>query len=413
MISPKQQKILLFPYTDYDSIICDGAVRSGKTSIMMVAFVDWAMRNFSGCRFGICGKTVGSAKQNIVIPYMSMSYARKRYTIRWKGNENIMEVRRGNRINIFELFGGKDASSYMLIQGRTLAGVLLDEVVLMHKSFVQQAIARCSVDGSKKWFSCNPSSPSHWFYTEWIMQNEAKNALYLHFVMSDNPSLSEKKLKEYEREFNGVFYDRYVLGKWVVAEGLIYPMHTEALCEVMQAPAEKYVLSIDYGTQNAFSCGMWGLYDNVWIRVDEYYYSGRDAKYQKTDEEYADDLDQFTSDIPLRQGTKIPVIIDPSAASFIAVLRKRGRYKVRQADNAVLDGIRATATAMHAGYIKICRNCKALIKELQGYVWDEKKAEDTPLKVNDHACDEMRYFVKTMGIRGRKKAHTEYLHLWN
>lgn len=190
MISDKQKKILAFPYSKYDALICDGAVRSGKTSIMMWAFVDWAMREFDGQRFGICGKTVDSATKNIVVPFISMTLAKERYVMRWRRADKVLEVRRGGATNYFEVFGGKDESSYALIQGRTLAGVLLDEVALMPRSFAEQALTRCSVDGAKMWFSCNPESPQHWFYTEWIKRAEERNALHLHFEMSDNPGLS-------------------------------------------------------------------------------------------------------------------------------------------------------------------------------------------------------------------------------
>ena len=224
MISDKQKKILAFPYSKYDAIICDGAVRSGKTSIMMWAFVDWAMREFSGQRFGICGKTVDSASKNIVIPFVSMTLAKERYTLRWKRADKILEVRRGAVTNYFEVFGGKDESSFALIQGRTLAGVLLDEVALMPESFFNQALARCSVDGARLWFSCNPDNPHHWFYTNWIKKHKERNALYLHYQKTDNPSLSEKTLERYRTQYTGVFYDRYIRGLWVAAEGLIYPM---------------------------------------------------------------------------------------------------------------------------------------------------------------------------------------------
>ena len=222
MISPKQKKILAFPYSNYDALICDGAVRSGKTSIMAVAFIDWAMREFSGQRFGICGKTVDSATKNIIVSYISMSYAKQRYTLHWRRSDKLLEVRRGAVTNWFEVFGGKDESSFMLIQGRTLAGVLLDEVALMPESFVNQALARCSVDGAKLWFSCNPSNPQHWFYTGWIKRRRERNALYLHFVMTDNPALSEKTLAMYQSMYSGVFYQRYILGLWMAAEGAIY-----------------------------------------------------------------------------------------------------------------------------------------------------------------------------------------------
>ena len=222
MISPKQQKILAFPYSKYDALICDGAVRSGKTSIMMWAFVRWAMENFSGQRFGVCGRTVDSCTKNIIVPFTAMSLAKERYIIRWRRGDKVMEVRRGAVTNYFEVFGGKDEASYTLIQGRTLAGVLLDEVVLMPRSFVEQALARCSVDGARLWFSCNPGSPHHWFYQEWIKRSRERNALYLHFEMTDNPGLSKRTLERYENMYAGIFYDRYVRGLWVAAEGIVY-----------------------------------------------------------------------------------------------------------------------------------------------------------------------------------------------
>ena len=237
MISDKQKKILAFSYSQYDALICDGAVRSGKTSIMVVAFIDWAMREFSSQRFGICGKTVGSATENIIIPYISMTRTKKKYTAKWRRSQKILEVRSGRKVNYFEVFGGRDESSYALIQGRTLAGVLLDEVVLMPESFVNQALARCSVEGSRTWFSCNPGPPSHWFKENWIDKREEHNALRLHFALDDNPSLSEKKKEQYRRDFTGVFYDRYVLGLWVAAEGLVYPMFSEKR-HVLEEPVE-------------------------------------------------------------------------------------------------------------------------------------------------------------------------------
>ena len=222
MISNKQKKILAFPYSRYDALICDGAVRSGKTSIMMWAFVRWAMENFSGQRFGVCGRTVDSCTKNIIVPFTAMSLAKERYIIRWRRGDKVMEVRRGAVTNYFEVFGGKDEASYTLIQGRTLAGVLLDEVVLMPRSFVEQALARCSVDGAKLWFSCNPGSPHHWFYQEWIKRHRERNTLYLHFEMTDNPGLSARTLERYANMYAGIFYDRYVRGLWVAAEGVVY-----------------------------------------------------------------------------------------------------------------------------------------------------------------------------------------------
>ena len=399
MISVKQKKILAFPYSSYDAIICDGAVRSGKTSIMMWAFVGWAMRAFSGQRFGICGKTVDSASKNIVVPFISMSLAKERYVLRWRRSDKILEVRRGAAINFFEVFGGKDESSAALIQGRTLAGVLLDEVALMPRSFVEQALARCSVDGAKMWFSCNPGSPQHWFYLEWIKRHKEHNALYLHFTMRDNPGLSNKIIERYESMFSGVFYDRYIRGLWVLAEGGIYDMfrkerHVEA---ASPGACSLYYISMDYGTQNPTAMQLWGKHGGVWYALREYYFSGRERNKQLTDEEYYTALENLAGPLPIRG-----VIVDPSAASMIACIRNHGRFLVFPADNAVLDGIRVTANALQSGKIKICESCENTVREFEAYVWDEKAAgrgEDKPLKINDHAMDAMRYFC--MEVFGR------------
>lgn len=391
MISEKQQKIMAFPYSKYDALICDGAVRSGKTSIMMWSFVRWAMESFNGQRFGVCGRTVDSCTKNIIVPFTAMGLAKEKYMIRWRRGDKVMEVRRGAVTNYFEVFGGKDEASYTLIQGRTLAGVLLDEVVLMPRSFVEQALTRCSVDGAKLWFSCNPGSPQHWFYTEWIQRHEARNTLYLHFEMTDNPGLSQKTLECYQAMFSGVFYDRYIRGLWVLAEGLIYPMFGEG-CLVDNPPqGGQYYISCDYGTLNPFSAGLWCWDGKTATRVAEYYYSGRQEQRHKTDEDYYTALEQLAGDKPVQA-----VIVDPSAASFIEVIRRHKRFPVRKAKNDVLAGINTTARFLQDGTIKIHRSCSACIREFGLYRWDEKTETDRPVKENDHAMDDIRYFAYTV-----------------
>ena len=390
-ISEKQKKILAFPYSKFDAIICDGAVRSGKTSLLMFSFVEWAMREFNGQRFGICGKTVDSATKNIIIPFISMRLAKERYTMRWRRSDKLLEVRRGFTTNYFEVFGGKDESSQDLIQGRTFAGVLLDEVVLMPQSFVNQALARCSVDGAKLWFSCNPGSPQHWFYLEWIQKHKERNALYLHFEMADNPSLSEKTLERYRSQYSGVFYDRYILGKWVLAEGLIYPMFGQDNITDEIPESGEYYISCDYGTLNPFSAGLWCVTDKKAVRIREYYYSGREKQSSKTDEEYYTELEKLAGELPVES-----VIVDPSAASFIETIRRHGRFSVRKAKNDVLDGIVTTSRYIKSGQIQICSCCKDAIREFGLYRWDDKATEDKPIKENDHAMDDIRYFCQTV-----------------
>ena len=370
-------QIMAFPYTNFDCIIADGAIRSGKTVFMMLSFVDDAMRRYSNQRFGICGKTVDSTVKNVIMPYIGLAYAKDKYRIQWKRTDKILVVSDGRRENIFEVFGGKDESSFALIQGRTLAGVLLDEVVLQPRSFVEQACARCSVDGSKLWFNCNPASPQHWFYKEWVCQPEKHNAIRLHFLLEDNPSLSQRIIDRYKSMYTGVFYNRYILGEWCVAEGLVYDFGEDNITDEVPEHGE-YYMSIDYGTQNPFSCGLWCVVGDNATRIAEYYYCGRNEQTQKTDEEYCDEVEK------LAKGYKIKrIVVDPSAASFIASLRKRGFY-VTKANNDVLDGIRRVSGYLKNGKLKIHRSCGHTVEEFGLYRWDDKSGEDKVVKENDH-----------------------------
>ena len=392
MISEKQLKILAFPYTKYEAIICDGAIRSGKSSIMMWAFVKWGMMNFDGQRFAICGKSVDSCIKNVIQPFLAMSLARETYRLRWRRIDKVLEVQNGNITNLFEVFGGKDESSFALIQGRTLAGVLLDEVALQPRSFVEQALARCSVTGSRFWFNCNPGPPSHWFYQEWIKQTERHKALHLHFLLEDNPALDPEIVERYKNTYAGVFYRRYILGEWCVADGLVYPMFDKAKhIATEQYSGGVYYISIDYGTLNPTAMGLWQLRNGKAVMLKEYYYDGRKQKRQKTDEEYADDLEAFAEGYQIER-----VIVDPSAASFKETLRRRGKFAVMDANNAVLDGIRLTGSLLLAGRILFDASCENTFDEFGSYCWDEKKETDAVVKESDHAMDMIRYFAYTI-----------------
>ncbi len=400
-ISRKQKQIMAFPFTSYDAIICDGAIRSGKTVFMMLSFVDDAMRRYNNQRFGICGKTVDSTVKNIIMPYLSLVYAKEKYNIQWKRTDKTLVVSKGNTTNTFEIFGGKDESSFALIQGRTLAGVLIDEVALIPRSFVEQACARCSVDGSKLWFNCNPASPQHWFYTEWVCKPKEHNALRLHFLLEDNPSLSQRIIDRYKSMYTGVFYNRYILGEWCVAEGLVYNFGEDNITDDIPSNGEYYI-GIDYGTLNPFSAGLWCVLGDKATRVKEFYYDGRKKAIQRTDEEYCDNIDELAKGYNIRQ-----IIVDPSAASFITALRKRG-YSVRKANNDVLDGIRRTAVYLKNGNIKIHRSCVDAIAEFGLYRWDDKATADTVIKENDHAMDDIRYFANTIMKNKVGKATSNY-----
>lgn len=397
-LGEKQLQILQFRFSDYSYLICDGAVRSGKTSLMMVGFVDDAMTRFNGRRFGICGKTVDSATKNIVQPYMAMQYAQKSYRIKWSRTDKTMTVSKGGITNVFEVFGGKDESSYALIQGRTLAGCLIDEVVLQPRSFVDQAMIRCSVTGAKVWFSCNPAAPSHWFYTDWIKKADKGeiNAKHIHFVLRDNPGLSEETIQRYEKSFSGVFYQRYVLGEWVAAEGLVYPFFSAGQdTYLFHGDASRidgqFYVSIDYGTHNPCSMGLWVIHNGKALRIKESYFDSRAERVQRTDEEHYAELERLTKGYYIQA-----VVVDPSAASFIETIRRHGRYLVVPADNDVLNGIRCVASLMQAGLVIIHESCAASRREFGLYSWDDKAKEDRVVKENDHAMDDIRYFCYTI-----------------
>lgn len=401
--SKKQRKVLNWwtensLVKDKDGIIADGSIRSGKTVSMSLSYVIWAMSNFTECNFGMCGKTIGSFRRNVLNILKLMLWSRG-YKLKDHRADNLVEISENGITNYFYVFGGKDESSQDLIQGITLAGCFFDEVALMPESFVNQATARCSVEGSKWWFNCNPDGPFHWFKVNWIDKAKEKNIIYLHFTMDDNLSLSERIKQRYKSQWSGVFYDRYIKGLWTVAEGIIYDMfnqdkHIVDDCDcLIDSKSYRYV-SCDYGTQNAMVFLLWNKgTDGVWYCIDEYYYSGRDRKIQKTDSEYADDLVKFLDGKEIYQ-----IVVDPSAASFIAELKKRG-FRVKKAKNDVSNGIRLVSTMLNQSKIKFFSKCKNTIKEFSVYAWDPKaseRGEDAPIKQNDHAMDAIRYFIYTI-----------------
>ena len=398
--SPKQRRVMGWwapgsPDHRFDAIICDGAVRSGKTLCMGLSFVFWAMSQFDRQQFAFCGKSVLSLRRNLLQELLPL-LEELGFKCREKRSENLVTIRRGNRENRFYLMGGKDESSAAFIQGVTLAGALLDEAALMPRSFVEQAIARCSVNGSRLWFNCNPEGPQHWFYREWILKAEAHNALYLHFTMEDNPSLSQRVIKRYRTSYSGAFYRRFILGEWTAAKGLVYDFFDPQRDARPQPEGEmaEYVVSVDYGTANPCSLGLWGRQGDVWYRTAEFYYASRHTGVQLTDQEYVSALARLVGAKPLRC-----VVVDPSAASFITALRQAG-YRVIKANNDVLSGIRITASLLKQGRIVICEGCEDCLREMALYRWSEGEGgRDAPRKEDDHAMDDMRYFAATIAAR--------------
>jgi len=395
-ISKKQMAVLTWwkalEGERYEGIICDGAVRSGKTWSMGISFVIWACSSFRGHDLAFCGKTITSVRRNLVTPLIR-SAAQWGFTVKEYPSKNYLEIGMFGNVNRFYLFGGRDESSAALIQGVTLAGVLLDEAALMPRSFVEQAVARCSVTGSKLWFNCNPEHRLHWFKREWIDKASEKRLLYIHFELSDNPSLSREVISRYGRLYSGAFYERFVLGRWVSTEGLVYPMFSEKLHTVDTLPDvfEKYAVSCDHGTVNPASFGLWGLSSGIWYRISEYYYDSRREGIQRTDEEHYAALERLCGDRVIDC-----VVVDPSAASFIECIRRHGKFRVMPAKNDVLTGIRRVADVLNSGGIKIHRSCADCIREFGLYRWQESGGSDAPVKENDHAMDDIRYFVMSV-----------------
>lgn len=394
--SKKQRKVLNWwcpssPVKDKDGIIADGAIRSGKTLSMSLSYVLWAMSTFNQQNFGMAGKTISSFRRNVLF-WLKLMLKSRGYTVADHRSDNLLIISRGDTVNYFYIFGGKDERSQDLIQGITLAGMFFDEVALMPESFVNQATGRCSVDGSKFWFNCNPGNPRHWFKVNWIDKCEEKNILYIHFTMDDNLSLSEKIKERYRNMYVGVFFKRYILGLWCVAEGLVYSMFDEDkhIAHEHMKGAKEYIISVDYGTVNPFSAGLWAFDGMRAQREQEIYYDSRETGERVDDEAYYKKLCDMIGDRQIEY-----IIVDPSAASFIEVIKKYGKYIVKGANNDVLDGIRVVTSLLNKGLIKIHENCKNSINEFGLYCWDEESGEDAVIKENDHAMDDIRYFCYT------------------
>lgn len=396
-LSPKQYQAATWwsqPHTaKYDAIICSGAVRSGKTFAMSLGFVTWAMLRFSKESFAFCGKSITSVRRNLVTPLIDLLHANG-FIVKDYVSKNYLEVSCMGRTNRFYLFGGKDEGSAAFIQGITLAGVFFDEVALMPRSFVEQAIARCSVTGGKLWFNCNPDHPYHWFYLEWIQKFREKNALYLHFTMADNPSLSREIRARYERFYTGAFYERYILGNWVAASGVIYPMFSlQKHCFTEEPICEEYWISCDYGTVNPTSFGLWGRKDGISYRIREYYYDARRLQHCRTDEEHYQELEHLAEGYLIKG-----IILDPSAASFAACIRRHGKFRVIPANNDVMAGIQQVSELLLQEKLKFHSSCTDTLREFQCYCWNESYAGDAPKKEQDHAMDDIRYYVSTLTL---------------
>ena len=381
--SKKQRKVLNWwcrssPVRDYNGIIADGAIRSGKSVAMSLGFVIWAMSEFSACNFAMCGKTIGSFRRNVLF-WLKLMLRSRGYSVSEQRTENLVIVRRGDTENYFYVFGGKDERSQDLIQGITLAGVFFDEVALMPESFVNQATGRCSVDGSKFWFNCNPGSPAHWFKTGWIDKRQDKRLLYLHFTMDDNLSLSEAVKERYRGMYTGVFFKRYILGEWKSADGVIYRQFADDPERFIldEAPENIFIgtMGLDFGGNGSAHAGcLVGItrgYRSIVI-LDEYY-----RKEVIDPGTLTDDVCGF---VQRSQGQcRAPSIWCDSAETTLIkgirteVFARRIPVEVRNARKGeIIDRIRLCDMLMSQGRFFVLRRCKHTIAALSEAVWDGK-----------------------------------------
>lgn len=383
--SPKQAEILRFAYNDEETLICDGAVRSGKTIVMSLAFVLWAMSNFDRCNFAICGKTVSNAERNILRPFQQIEGMP--FTLQYKISNRMLTVRCGTKENYFYLFGGKDESSYALIQGLTLAGVLFDEVALMPQSFVDQAIARTlSFANAKIWFNCNPESPNHWFYKEWIINSDRKYK-HLHFLMNDNPILSKKEIERAESLFTGVFYDRYIRGMWVRAEGIIFPEFANNpnrwIIKAENVPKQFRTVDVGFdiggnGSAYAMTCTGQG-YDGVQYRLK--------AEKRQADEMTMNDIEKFVNEFcgecEKKYGVRIDMINCDHIAVIVNTINDNTKYKAGLCYKPPLeDRVFLYSKLFATDKIKFVEDmCDDLIDEMQNLVFDDKS--DRPIPLDD------------------------------
>lgn len=423
--SPKQKLVLNWwkskKYQWKDGIVADGSVRSGKTMSFSLSFVTWAMTTFNKKKFAIAGQSITSTMENIINDLVSMlnslKYRKDKQAMRVKSaevkkNKLIVHayINGKLRCNSFEIVGGRDESSYKLIQGRTYAGAMVDEVVLQPESFVNQLKTRCSVKGRRFWYTCNPEGPLHWFKVKYINKLKELRLIRIHFNLDDNPSLDESIKEGYRRMFEGVFYQRYILGLWTVAEGLVYGVFSKVKNLIEQSLVPRNIggqwLAIDYGSSNPTRVGLYniirGKFRDEIYKHDEYSHDARKAKKDKSDSQYVEDILKFIRYYGREPRQIKGVIIDPSAKSLIIALREAG-FNVISGINDVIPGIRKVIEAFYKGVLKITTECEYTLDELAQYSWDAKAAqrgEDKPIKEYDHSLDETRYLIYTLWSKG-------------
>ena len=399
--------------------VAEGAVRAGKTVDNVAAFAYLIDRGTPDRIHLATGSTAANAKLNIGdCNGMGLEYifrGRCRWT-KYKGNE-ALAIRSHGREYVVIFAGGAKADSFKKIRGNSYGMWIATAINLHHQDTIKEALNRQLATKVRRVFwDLNPSAPGAWIYEDYIerfREQFGRRYNYEHFTIRDNATISEQRFAEIEaqyRQYGGTsaWYRRDILGERCIAEGLIYPMFGEFNIVDEVPERGEYYISCDYGTLNPFSAGLWCWDGKKATRIREYYYSGRNERSNKTDEEYYTELESLAGDLPVKS-----VIVDPSAASFIEVIRRHKRFRVQKAVNDVIPGIATTARYIQDGTIKVCRSCKDAIREFGLYRWDEKSTEDKPIKENDHAMDDIRYFTMTiLRHKVRKAGQPQYIPLW-
>lgn len=381
--------------------IAHGAVRSSKTISCTVRWLDYILNGPPGS-LAMLGKTTATLKRNVLDDlFDTVGPSNYRWVNRQQGELSML----GRQIYCF---GANNEDAESKLRGATFAGALCDEVNLYPQSVFNQLMARLSVKGAKCFCNCNPDSPYHWFYTDYITNSKIKDKKIWKFLMEDNLSLDPTYIESLKQEYQGVWYERMILGNWVAAEGRIYDMfnpdvHMQDTAKIIAdsgypPSAIRWLVGCDYGTSTVMT---WGLYANLpdgrYLKTKEFYYDAVKRKEQKTDAEF---LSMFVEWL----GGLVPwaVYCDPSAASWKVALMRKG-YRVMNADNDVVNGIRHVSTLLSTGKYIIDKTCKNTETEYMSYVWDpaaQRIGKDRPLKEHDHTCDKDRYVLYTDSLNG-------------
>lgn len=381
MLSKKQREF--WKNANHRWNIKEGATRSGKTYLDYY----WIARRIRRCKgeglIVLLGNTRGTLDRNIITPMRDI----------W-GARNIGKLSNDGTIELFGrrcyALGADKSSQKERLQGSGIEYCYGDEITTWNQEVFEMLKSRLDKPHSCFDGTCNPDSPGHWLLD---FLNSDADIYRQQYTIYDNPFLTPEFVKNLEREYEGsVYFDRYILGRWTRAEGLVYPMFCANSHTFKNPPPYgNYYISVDYGTSNPTSMGLWCVSDGVAYRIKEFYYDSRKHQHQLTDEEYYTELCRLAGDYPIEY-----VVVDPSAASFITLIKRNGVFGVQKAKNSVLDGIRYTAGLINSGRIKISEDCCDILREFGAYSWNNDACADAVIKENDHAMDDMRYFCTTI-----------------